>query len=51
MARRKRTRRARKGLSGASLAGCSPNGIKANGRLRKKFRWAKNRKRCAIPAR
>lgn len=32
-------------------AGCSAAGIKANGRLRKGYRWAKGRAHCAIPAR
>lgn len=41
-----RKRRGRKGG-----AGCSPSGKKANGRLKKGFRWAKGRKGCAIPAR
>lgn len=29
---------------------CHAAGLKANGRLRKGFRWAKGRKHCAIPA-
>lgn len=28
---------------------CSPEGLKANGRLRKGFKYAKGRKGCAIP--
>jgi len=32
-------------------SGCSSQGVKANGRLRKGYRWAKGRKGCAIPAR
>lgn len=32
-------------------SGCSPSGKKANGRLKKGYRWAKGRKGCAIKAR
>jgi hypothetical protein len=38
-------RRARRG------SGCSAAGVKANGRLKKGFRWAKGRKGCAVRAR
>jgi hypothetical protein len=42
-------RRRRKGLGGRAT-GCSAAGVKANGRLRKGYRWAKGRKSCAIRA-
>jgi hypothetical protein len=31
-------------------SGCSPSGLKRNGRLKKGYRWAKGRKGCAIKA-
>lgn len=30
--------------------GCMPSGLKAKGRLKKGFRWAKGRKNCPIRA-
>jgi len=47
--RHHRRHRRHRGLSGAAAAGCHPAGIKANGRLRKGFRWRHGRKGCAIP--
>jgi hypothetical protein len=51
---RRRRRRKSKGLGKArrgARKGCSAAGIKANGRLRKGYRWAKGRASCAVPAR
>lgn len=43
-------RRKRRGLAGRGASGCSAAGVKANGRLKKGYRWAKGRKSCAIRA-
>jgi hypothetical protein len=43
-------RRKRRGLGARSASGCSAAGVKANGRLKKGYRWAKGRKSCAIRA-
>lgn len=34
----------------ASKKGCYPSGKKANGRLRKGFKWRRGRKDCPVPA-
>lgn len=39
---------ARSGSLGS--ANCKRNGVRKNGRLKKGYRWAKNRKGCAILA-
>jgi hypothetical protein len=44
-----RRRRKSRGLAGRA-SGCSAAGVKANGRLKKGYRWAKGRKSCAIRA-
>lgn len=61
LGKRRRRRKRRLGSSGVTLvgrrrrggkrSGCSAAGIKANGRLRKGYRWAKGRASCAVPAR
>lgn len=43
----KRRRKGRK----SRRSGCSPSGVKKNGRLKRGYRWAKGRKSCAIKAR
>ena len=42
-------RRHRKHL-GSTASGCHPAGLKAHGKLKKGYRWAKGRKGCAIKA-
>jgi hypothetical protein len=47
----RRRRRRRKSSGSKARKGCSAAGVKANGRLRKGYRWAKGRTSCAVPAR
>lgn len=49
-AKARKPRKPAKAKAKAVGKGCMPSGLKAKGRLRKGFRWAKGRKNCPIRA-